>query len=188
MGIVSRTQREAIQAGLEAFLVANGFNTVEYKSLSLKAMRVNEVISRDSELGMQITPMQMRLILPFQAGIYARVVKAQLAGTTVTLTTNGAHGLVAGRLIQVEMDANDARFDGHYKVASAPTSTTLTYTSSGVALAETMRFGSVEGVVIPGDVVTLQGKKFEIDEIEVMDLRVGMNLSCRLARADRLGF
>lgn len=71
------------------------------------------------------------------------------ATSTVTMTTSAAHGLTAGDDITIE-GMNPSGYNGTYKVATAPTGTTLTYVKStdpGIFVAwGTVRADNVEKV------------------------------------------
>lgn len=73
------------------------------------------------------------------------VTNKALSSNVVTLTTNSAHGFVANDLITVA--GVGTPFDGTFVVASAPTSTTLTYarTASDVTSASVTPNGTITG-------------------------------------------
>lgn len=56
------------------------------------------------------------------------------SGTTATVTFPSAHGLVAGDIIHIT-GASDHHYNGSWPVATAPTTTTLTYTMLGTPAA-----------------------------------------------------
>jgi hypothetical protein len=49
------------------------------------------------------------------------------SGTTVTVAYGGAHGLTAGRLVEI-LGANETQYNGIWVILAVPTSSTLTYT------------------------------------------------------------
>ncbi len=58
------------------------------------------------------------------------ITAAASSGTTATLTTNGPHGLAVGAAITVS-GVGESGYNGSFTVASVPTTTSLTYTTSG---------------------------------------------------------
>jgi hypothetical protein len=66
-------------------------------------------------------------------GIAASPTGAIEVGTTVTITTTAAHGMVAGQQVTIAGVGN-ASFNGTYTILTAPTSTTFTYTSASSGL------------------------------------------------------
>lgn len=89
----------------------------------------------------------------------------------VTITTNAAHGLTAGMVVTVSGLA-DSTFNGTFTIASAPTSTTITYSNTGSDVTTTADTG---GTVDPGldDVtetlrVTLNGSTDSSDLAKMM--------------------
>ncbi len=64
----------------------------------------------------------------------ATISTASESGTTVTITTSSAHALVAGDVVLIA-GVTVTGYDGLYTVATVPSSTTFTYTSSQTSLA-----------------------------------------------------
>ena len=73
--------------------------------------------------------------------------KAQ-SGTTATLTTTSAHGLIVGERIHIE--GVGAPFDGEYLVTGTPTTTTFTYTVGTSATVTTTAVSPVGAVRLTG--------------------------------------
>ena len=73
-----------------------------------------------------------RTTVTFDGGskvIAASPTGATEAGTTVTITTTTAHGLLAGQVVSVA-DVGVAGYNGTFIVATVPTTTTFTYTAA----------------------------------------------------------
>jgi hypothetical protein len=66
-------------------------------------------------------------------GIAASPNGATESGTTVTITTTAAHGMVAGQQVTIAGVTNTS-YNGTYTIVSAPTATTFTYTSASSGL------------------------------------------------------
>lgn len=71
------------------------------------------------------------------------VIGKQLASNVATLTTQKAHGFVAGTVVTIA--GVDATFNGTYKVTSAPTATTFTYAKTNGDVTYTSATGTAEG-------------------------------------------
>lgn len=71
------------------------------------------------------------------------VTNKQLTSNVATLTTQKAHGFTAGSVVTVA--GVDATFNGTYKVISAPTATTFTYTKVNGNVTLQAATGTVEG-------------------------------------------
>lgn len=71
----------------------------------------------------------------------------------VTLTTAVAHGWVGGRLVNVTVA--DSTYNGSYQIATVPTTTSLTYTQSGLGTDAAAGTGVVGPVGTPGAAASL---------------------------------
>ena len=80
--------------------------------------------------------------------ITAIVTNKALTSNVATLTTSAAHGLAVG--MQITVAGVDATFNGNYKIATVPSTTTFTYakTASNVASTPVNPAGSVTSSVI----------------------------------------
>ena len=80
--------------------------------------------------------------------ITAIVTNKALTSNVATLTTSAAHGLAVG--MQITVAGVDATFNGNYKIATVPSTTTFTYakTASNVASTPVNPAGSVTSNVI----------------------------------------
>lgn len=75
---------------------------------------------------------------PSSVGGNATLTSIVVASNVATATTSAAHGLSVGQWVKVEgatvdTDLNSTSTDGAYKVASVPTGTTFTFSTSSVA-------------------------------------------------------
>ena len=82
--------------------------------------------------------------------INATVTNKALTSNVVTLTTGAPHGFTTGDVINVAIA--DAVFDGQYTVASAPTTTTLTYAKTNANVTTGAATGSIIGEKAGGTV------------------------------------
>jgi hypothetical protein len=69
-----------------------------------------------------------------------------LTSNVATVTTSATHGLVAGNVIRIS-NCSDATFNGTYAVATAPTTTTLTFARTATNVTSASATGSLFGGV-----------------------------------------
>lgn len=78
--------------------------------------------------------------------ITATVTTKALTSNVVTLTTSTAHRLSPG--MEIEVDINDATFDGTYTIVNVPTTTTLTYAKTASNVPSAAATGTVTSSVM----------------------------------------
>jgi hypothetical protein len=171
---------------------AGDLATYQYRAataISVYVIPGAEVDASTDELGLQ-EDVKVRdfLLSSAQAGIRARVTNKALATNVVTLTTNKAHGFVAGQEIRVVMDTADSSIDGLSRViVETPTTTTLTYAKTAANITSQAAGGDIEAIVRPGDTLTHESEAYEIDTVEPDSLRAVYRLRCRSRRARHSG-
>jgi len=171
---------------------AGDLATYQYRAataISVYVIPGAEVDVSTDELGLQEDAKVKDFVLSSaQSGIRARVTNKALTTNVVTLTTNKAHGFVAGQEIRVVMDTADSSIDGlSHVIVATPTTTTLTYSKTAANITSQAAGGDIEAIIRPGDTLTHESEAYEIDTVEPDSLRAVYRLRCRSRRARHSG-
>ena len=171
---------------------AGDLATYQYRAataISVYVIPGAEVDASTDELGLQEdVKVKDFLLSSAQAGIRARVTNKALTTNVVTLTTNKAHGFVAGQEIRVVMDTTDSSIDGlSHVIVETPTTTTLTYAKTAANITSQAAGGDIEAIIRPGDTLTHESEAYELDTVEPDSLRAVYRLRCRSRRARHSG-
>jgi len=82
----------------------------------------------------------------------------QRTGTTVTITTKGAHGFTKGRTVVVSLKNNPSSINGTFTITDVPTTTTFKYTRGTGTIAKTAVATGVSTAKQYGQFVTISAK------------------------------
>ena len=119
-------------------------------------------------------------IVPVTTGSVQTGLSATESGTTVTITAPSPHGLQAGNSVTISgFTGSAAGYNGTFVVASAPTTTTFTYTSNFTGLSSKATGGSQFQISVAAKPVTITTQSpdglQEGDSVSISGLPTGYN-------------